>query len=40
MIIWGRNDAITPPFVAEQFCDHIPTAELDFIDRLRPRPSD
>lgn len=32
MIIWGRDDAITPPFVARQFCDHIPTAKLVFID--------
>jgi pimeloyl-ACP methyl ester carboxylesterase len=32
MIIWGRDDSITPPFVAQQFCDNIPTAELVFID--------
>ena len=38
MIIWGRDDAITPPFVAEQFCDHIPTAELVFIDECGHAP--
>lgn len=38
LIIWGRNDAITPPFVAQQFCDHIPTAELVYIDRCGHAP--
>jgi 2-hydroxy-6-oxonona-2,4-dienedioate hydrolase len=32
MVIWGRNDAITPPFVAEQFRDGIQQARLAFID--------
>lgn len=32
LIVWGREDSITPPFVAEQFCDHIQNAELVFID--------
>ena len=38
MIIWGRNDAITPPFVAEQFCDKIGRAELAFIDECGHAP--
>jgi pimeloyl-ACP methyl ester carboxylesterase len=38
MIIWGRNDTITPPFVAQQFCDHISTAELIFIDHCGHAP--
>jgi 2-hydroxy-6-oxonona-2,4-dienedioate hydrolase len=38
MIIWGRNDTITPPFVADQFCDHIPGAELAFIDQCGHAP--
>ena len=21
LIVWGRDDSITPPFVAEQFCE-------------------
>jgi pimeloyl-ACP methyl ester carboxylesterase len=32
MIIWGNDDTITPPFVARQFCENIPGAELVFID--------
>jgi pimeloyl-ACP methyl ester carboxylesterase len=38
MIIWGRNDTITPPFVAEQFCDKIRRAELAFIDECGHAP--
>ena len=32
MVIWGRDDTITPPFVAEQFCENIDDAELVFIE--------
>ncbi len=32
LIVWGRNDSITPPFVAEQFRDKISRAKLAFID--------
>lgn len=38
MIIWGRDDSITPPFVAQQFCESIPTAELTFIDECGHAP--
>jgi len=38
MIIWGRDDSITPPFVAEQFCSHIHTAELVYIDQCGHAP--
>lgn len=38
LIVWGREDSITPPFVAEQFCDHIQNAELVFIDRCGHSP--
>jgi pimeloyl-ACP methyl ester carboxylesterase len=38
MIIWGRDDTITPPFVAEQFCDHIRGAKLAFIDHCGHAP--
>ncbi len=38
MIIWGRNDTITPPFVADQFCANIPRAELAFIDQCGHAP--
>ncbi len=38
MIIWGRDDVITPPFVAEQFSDNISTAQLVFIDQCGHAP--
>ncbi len=38
LIMWGRDDTITPPFVAEQFCDHIPNAKLVFIDECGHAP--
>jgi pimeloyl-ACP methyl ester carboxylesterase len=38
LIVWGREDSITPPFVAEQFCEHIHLAELAFIDRCGHSP--
>ena len=38
MIIWGRDDAITPPHVAEEFCNNIPKAELAFIDECGHSP--
>jgi 2-hydroxy-6-oxonona-2,4-dienedioate hydrolase len=38
LIVWGRDDAITPPFVAQQFCEHIARAELVYIDRCGHAP--
>ncbi|MFO0913307.1 MAG: alpha/beta hydrolase [Pirellulales bacterium] len=38
LIIWGRDDSITPPFVAEQFCDHIEGAQLVFLDQCGHAP--
>jgi pimeloyl-ACP methyl ester carboxylesterase len=38
LIVWGRDDAITPPFVAQQFCQNISNAELVFIDRCGHAP--
>jgi 2-hydroxy-6-oxonona-2,4-dienedioate hydrolase len=32
-LIWGRNDTITPPMVAEEFHKLIPNSELHFIDK-------
>ncbi len=37
-VIWGRNDSITPPFVAEQFCEAIPCSELTFIEQCGHSP--
>lgn len=31
-LIWGKNDTITPPFVAEEFEKLLPNASLSFID--------
>ncbi len=38
LIVWGSDDSITPPFVAEQFRSHIRNAELTFIDRCGHAP--
>jgi pimeloyl-ACP methyl ester carboxylesterase len=38
LIVWGRNDRVTPPFVAEQFSDGITGAELVFLDRCGHAP--
>ncbi len=38
MIIWGSDDTITPPFVAEEFCDNIDQAELVYIDQCGHAP--
>lgn len=38
LLIWGRNDLITPPDVAEAFQRSIPQAALHFIDRCGHAP--
>lgn len=38
LLVWGRNDAITPPDVAREFKERIPGAELHFIDRCGHAP--
>ncbi|MFW5955671.1 MAG: alpha/beta fold hydrolase, partial [Rhodothermales bacterium] len=38
LLIWGRNDRITPPDVAYQFKDSIPRAKLHFIDQCGHAP--
>ena len=38
LIVWGREDSITPPFVAEQFCEKIRNSELVFIDQCGHSP--
>ena len=37
-LIWGKNDTITPPFVAEEFNKLIPNSELHFIDKCGHAP--
>lgn len=38
LLIWGNNDAITPPFVAREFNRLIPNSELHFIDKCGHAP--
>ena len=37
-LIWGNNDTITPPFVANEFNKLIPNSELYFIDKCGHAP--
>jgi 2-hydroxy-6-oxonona-2,4-dienedioate hydrolase len=38
LLIWGNNDAITPPFVGQEFHKLIPNSELHFIDKCGHAP--
>ncbi len=37
-LIWGKNDNITPPYVAKEFKRLIPNADLTFIDKCGHAP--
>ncbi len=37
-LIWGNNDAITPPFVGKEFHKLIPNSELHFVDKCGHAP--
>ncbi|HRO42090.1 MAG TPA: alpha/beta fold hydrolase [Flavipsychrobacter sp.] len=37
-LIWGRNDTITPPMVAEEFHTLLPKSELHWIDKCGHAP--
>jgi len=37
-LIWGKNDTITPPEVAEEFNQLIPNSELNWIDKCGHAP--
>jgi pimeloyl-ACP methyl ester carboxylesterase len=37
-LIWGRNDKITPPEVAEEFNQLLPDVELHWIDKCGHAP--
>lgn len=37
-LIWGRNDTVTPPMVAEEFKTLIPNSELHWIDKCGHAP--
>jgi 2-hydroxy-6-oxonona-2,4-dienedioate hydrolase len=38
LLVWGQNDTITPPFVAQEFNKLIPNSELHFIDKCGHAP--
>jgi 2-hydroxy-6-oxonona-2,4-dienedioate hydrolase len=38
LLIWGKNDIVTPPFVAEEFNKLIPNSQLHFIDKCGHAP--
>jgi 2-hydroxy-6-oxonona-2,4-dienedioate hydrolase len=38
LLIWGKQDVVTPPFVGEKFKELIPNAELHFIDKCGHAP--
>jgi 2-hydroxy-6-oxonona-2,4-dienedioate hydrolase len=38
LLVWGNNDAITPPFVGQEFHKLIPNSELHFIDKCGHAP--
>ncbi len=38
LLVWGRNDLITPPEVAEEFRDLIPRSELHYIEQCGHAP--
>lgn len=38
LLIWGRQDTITPPFVAERFHELIDNSKLHFIDKCGHAP--
>ncbi len=38
LLIWGRDDEITPPDVAREFSERLPNAQLHFIDRCGHAP--
>ncbi len=38
LLVWGQQDDITPPFVAEKFMELLPNAKLYFIDKCGHAP--
>lgn len=38
LLVWGKQDSITPPFVAEKFDEVIPNTTLAFIDKCGHAP--
>lgn len=38
LLVWGKQDTITPPFVGEQFHELLPNSELHFLDQCGHAP--
>ena len=38
LLVWGKQDDITPPFVAEKFNELIPNTRLEFVDNCGHAP--
>ena len=38
LLVWGNQDTVTPPFVAQEFNKLIPNSELKFIDKCGHAP--
>lgn len=38
LLVWGRQDAVTPPFVAEKFHELMPNSRLHFLDKCGHAP--
>ena len=38
LLIWGKNDTVTPPLVGEEFNKLIPNSQLHFIDKCGHAP--
>lgn len=38
LLVWGKDDLITPPDVADKFLEHLPRAELYFIEACGHAP--
>jgi 2-hydroxy-6-oxonona-2,4-dienedioate hydrolase len=38
LLVWGQNDTITPPFVAQEFHKLMPNSELHFVDKCGHAP--
>lgn len=38
LLVWGKQDAVTPPFVAEKFHELMPNSRLHFLDKCGHAP--
>jgi pimeloyl-ACP methyl ester carboxylesterase len=38
LLVWGRNDSVTPPFVGEKFHELIPQSQLVWVDECGHAP--